>query len=118
VTLDAALRGLVPWIDVKEGKLPVLVRVLGRRRTRTRIVPVTAASLQAGGCYVLDCGPMIYQWCGFVLFLFCYFLGIVCWFVCFLLARYGSKSNRFQQAKALDIASRTRMKEKGGGAKV
>ena len=89
--LAQSIKGEVDLIDLKNGKYPVLIRVYGRRKLRTRIVEPTWKSLLQKSCFVLDMGNMIYIW-------------------------KGKKLNRMAAAKGLDIASRIRMKDRGGNA--
>eukprot|EP01126_Amoeba_proteus_P049270 TRINITY_DN5750_c0_g1_i2.p1 TRINITY_DN5750_c0_g1~~TRINITY_DN5750_c0_g1_i2.p1 ORF type:complete len:1043 (+),score=243.74 TRINITY_DN5750_c0_g1_i2:209-3337(+) len=91
--LDGRMRGVLDLIEIRNGNQPVFIRIYGRLRTRGKIVEADISHMQSGGCYVLDLGPVIFEW-------------------------YGSKSNRFQRNKSLDIASRVRMKERGGNAKI
>eukprot|EP01127_Copromyxa_protea_P017777 TRINITY_DN5465_c0_g1_i1.p1 TRINITY_DN5465_c0_g1~~TRINITY_DN5465_c0_g1_i1.p1 ORF type:complete len:878 (+),score=230.53 TRINITY_DN5465_c0_g1_i1:150-2636(+) len=91
--LEARIKGILDLSEVKRGTQPVFVQIMGRLRTRGKVISPSTSHMQSGGCYVLDLGSVIYEW-------------------------YGAKSNRFQRNKALDIVSRIRMKERGGNAKI
>eukprot|EP01125_Pyxidicula_operculata_P010594 TRINITY_DN3488_c0_g1_i2.p1 TRINITY_DN3488_c0_g1~~TRINITY_DN3488_c0_g1_i2.p1 ORF type:complete len:1469 (-),score=359.82 TRINITY_DN3488_c0_g1_i2:333-4739(-) len=91
--LEDRLKGVIDLLDVKNGKFPILIRAIGRRKLRCHMVPCTVDSLDGGGAFVLDYGATIFQW-------------------------NGAKSSKFQRSKALDIATRLRMKERGGNAKI
>ncbi len=83
----------VDLIDVKKGRLPMLMRVKGRRLTRLIWVPCHWSSLNAHDSFVLDMGNKIYQY-------------------------NGKHVNRMCAAKALDVCSTIKFKERGGEAQV
>lgn len=49
---------------VKKGKQPVLLKVKGRRQLRVSLVPFQLSSLTMQDAFILDCGPIIYQFTG------------------------------------------------------
>jgi len=90
---EAKMKGVLDLNEVKRGGQPVLVKIMGRLKTRGKVIEPNTKEFQRAACFVLDTGTIIYEW-------------------------YGLKSNRFQRNKSLDIASRIRMKERGGNAKI
>lgn len=77
--------------EVKNGNQKLLIQVIGKRRIRTIMVPLSPKSLNSYAAYVLDAGMKIYQW-------------------------NGNKASRVTKAKAMDVATKIRMKERGGKA--
>ncbi|EMP34604.1 Gelsolin [Chelonia mydas] len=70
-----------------------VLQIKGRRTIRATEVPVSWDSFNNGDCFILDLGSDIHQWC-------------------------GSKSNRFEQMKATQVAKGIRDNERSGRAKV
>ena len=76
-------------IDIKNGKVPVLLKVKGKRKIRIKLVPPTAEEFNEVSVFVLDCGKTIYQW-------------------------NGKFASRIVKAKAWDVIGKIRQKERGG----
>ena len=51
-------------IDIKNGKVPVLLKVKGKRTIRIKLMPPTTEEFNEVSVFVLDCGKTIYQWNG------------------------------------------------------
>eukprot|EP00727_Mastigamoeba_balamuthi_P001512 m51a1_g11358 hypothetical protein (1370) ;mRNA; r:14167-20674 len=64
-----------------------LIQVKGRRRVKSRVVAMSWQSLNEGDVFILDRGDRLFLW-------------------------MGSKSNKIEQAKALDVCTRIKMKDR------
>jgi len=90
---DKDIKNFIDPIEVKNGKSPVLIRIVGKRRIRTKIVPLDSSSLTDTSVVVLDNGMKIYQWS-------------------------GKSAPRVVKAKGWDLTNKIRTKERGGLASV
>ena len=90
---DSKIENFIDPIEVKNGKYPLLIKVVGKRKIRTKLVPLTSKSLTETSVYILDHGMNIYQWSG----------------------KYAP---RVVKAKGWDLTNKLRTKERGGLAKV
>ncbi|KAL0479087.1 hypothetical protein AKO1_007892 [Acrasis kona] len=91
---DGALPSVqIDPIDVKKGRQPMLMRVKGRRTTRVIWMPCRWQSLNQYDSFILDLGNKIFQF-------------------------NGANVNRMAAAKALDVCSTIKFKERGGDALV
>ena len=79
-------------INVKNGKLFMLIQVKGKKRIRSKVVLFSIKSLNSSDVFVLDAGMKIYQW-------------------------NGKKSSKFKRARGLDVTTNLRVKERSGNAK-
>ncbi|KAJ8415954.1 hypothetical protein AAFF_G00405110 [Aldrovandia affinis] len=70
-----------------------LFHIKGRRVVRATEVPLTWSSFNKGDCFIVDLGAVIYQWC-------------------------GSKCNKFERLKAVQVAVGIRDNERNGRAKL
>ncbi|NP_001038583.1 scinderin [Danio rerio] len=70
-----------------------LFHIKGRRTVRATEVPLSWASFNNGDCFIVDLGPVIYQWC-------------------------GSKCNKFERIKAAQVGTGIRDNERSGRAKL
>lgn len=89
----AQLKEFIDPVEVKNGRCPLLIMVKGRRKITVELVPLSPVSLQETSAYVLDNGDTMYQW-------------------------NGSKAPRVAKAKAADVLSKIRQKERGGTVQV
>lgn len=89
----AQLKDFIDPVEVKNGRCPLLIMVKGRRKITVELVPLSPTSLQETSAYVLDNGSTMYQW-------------------------NGSKAPRVAKAKAADVLSKIRQKERGGTVQV
>jgi len=85
----SSLEHFIDPVEVKNGRCPLLVMVKGRRKLTVELVPLSPSSLQETSAYVLDNGGTMYQW-------------------------NGAKAPRVAKAKAADVLSKIRQKERGG----
>ncbi len=90
---DALFSNQVDPTKVKQNQQKVLLQIKGKKKIRSRLVPIEFESINSGDVFVLDCGKVIYQW-------------------------NGSKASKFKKARGLDVSTNLRVKERGGNAKV
>ncbi|KAG8443075.1 hypothetical protein GDO86_011771 [Hymenochirus boettgeri] len=70
-----------------------LLHIKGRRVIRATEVPLNWTSFNSGDCFIVDLGPVIYQWC-------------------------GSSCNKFERVKATQVANGIRDTERNGRSRV
>lgn len=90
--IESAPNAIDP-VEVKNGRQKLLIQVVGKRRIRIVLVPLSIRSLNSHSAYVLDAGMKIYRW-------------------------NGKNASRVVKAKAMDVATKLRMKERGGKADI
>lgn len=88
---EILLGALKKRTEVKFDRL--FMKVKGRRYVKVTQVKPELASMNEGDVFVLDCRNVIYVW-------------------------NGSKANRLEKARGIDIANRIKNKERGGNATV
>lgn len=75
------------WVESPSSGRLQLIHVKGRRHIRCSIVEPTWSSLNSGDSFILDTGPVLFLW-------------------------HGSHANRMEQAKALDVCTRIKNKDR------
>jgi hypothetical protein len=78
---------------VESGVVVKLIQIKGRRRVKTRQVELSAKSLNQGDTFILDTGPKLFLW-------------------------YGSRANRMEKAKGLDVCTRIKDKDRNTRATI
>jgi hypothetical protein len=88
--IEDALKNVIDPNKVKAGGQPLLLRInAGKRFVRATCVALSLSSLNLDSILILDLGAQLIQW-------------------------NGTKASRMQKAKAMDVTTRIRQKERGG----
>eukprot|EP01122_Echinamoeba_exundans_P007789 TRINITY_DN2469_c0_g1_i1.p1 TRINITY_DN2469_c0_g1~~TRINITY_DN2469_c0_g1_i1.p1 ORF type:complete len:1285 (-),score=326.57 TRINITY_DN2469_c0_g1_i1:159-4013(-) len=88
--IEDALKNVIDPNKVKAGGQPLLLRInAGKRFVRATCVALNLSSLNLDSILILDLGAQLIQW-------------------------NGTKASRMQKAKAMDVTTRIRQKERGG----